>query len=87
MNFTPTSGTFWVTCNKHACKELIKRSKSIEGVVYAFMVEKKTDNDPDVIIKLTGVNEQQIVSARNIISGIKGVVQVTPELGQSLMFK
>ena len=41
MNFTPTSGTFWVTCNKHACKELIKRSKSIEGVVYAFMVEKK----------------------------------------------
>ena len=41
MNFTPTSGKFWVTCNKHACKELIKRSKSIEGVVYAFMIEKK----------------------------------------------
>lgn len=85
MNFTPTSGTFWVTCNKHACKELIKRSKSIEGVVYAFMIEKK--NHPDVIIKLTGVNEQQIESARSIINGIRGVVQVTSELGQSLMFK
>ncbi|HEY7082070.1 MAG TPA: hypothetical protein VH500_20450 [Nitrososphaeraceae archaeon] len=64
INFTPTSGTFWVTCNNHACKELIKRAKSIEGVVYAFMVEKKTKNDPDAIIKLTGVNEQQIESAR-----------------------
>ena len=51
------------------------------------MIEKKTENDPDVIIKLTGVNERQIESARNIISGISGVVQVTSELGQSLMFK
>jgi hypothetical protein len=67
-------------------KELIKRSKSIEGVVYAFMIEKKR-NDPDVIIKLTDVNEQQIESARSIISGIRGVVQVTSELGQSIMFK
>lgn len=81
------SGSVRINCDKDACKKVIQQSDKIEWVTNAFMVDKKSENDPDVIVNVSGITEYKIQDMiRNFIKPIRGVNNVTYESGKSLLY-
>ena len=66
------SGTLLVNCSGSACKSVIQQSKKMEAVTFVFRVEKKSQGDPDVIIDVSG-SEDQIQQVESSIRKIGGV--------------
>jgi hypothetical protein len=52
----------------------------------AYRVQKESQNEPDVIVNITGVNEQQITQVENSLKKIHGVSSVTHQSGSSLLY-
>jgi uncharacterized protein (UPF0261 family) len=80
------SGTLWVVCAGIACRKVIEQSKKMQGVTMAYRVQKESQNEPDVIVNITGVNEQQITQVENSLKKIHGVSSVTHQSGSSLLY-
>jgi hypothetical protein len=57
----------------------------MEGVISAFQVQKRSPNDPDVIVNISGVSEDKIYQAKNIFETIHGVSSSIPQIGKSIM--
>ncbi len=79
------SGTLLVNCSGSACKSVIQQSKKMEAVTFVFRVEKKSQGDPDVIIDVSG-SEDQIQQVESSIRKIGGVRSVNHEIGSSLLY-
>jgi hypothetical protein len=79
------SGTLLVNCSGSACKSVIQQSKKMEAVTFVFRVEKKSQDDPDVIIDVNG-SEDQIQQVESSIRKIGGVRSVNHEIGSSLLY-
>lgn len=71
------SGVILVSCDGNSCKDVIKRSKSeISGITSAFIVDKKTSEDPGVVINLDTVSEDDFMKAAKTLLEIGGVQKV-----------
>jgi hypothetical protein len=79
------SGTLLVNCNGSAWKTVIQQSKKMEAVTFVFRVEKKSQEDPDVIIDVSG-SKDQIQQVESSIRKIGGVRSVDHEIGSSLLY-
>jgi hypothetical protein len=79
------SGTLLVNCNGSACRNVIQQSEKMEAVTFVFRVEKKSKEDPDVIIDVSG-SKDQIQQVENNIKKIDGVRSVNHEIGNSLLY-
>jgi hypothetical protein len=79
------SGTLLVNCSGSACRSVIQQSKKMEAVTFVFRVEKKSQEDPDVIIDVSG-SKYQIQQVENSIRKIGGVRSVNHEIGSSLLY-
>ena len=86
MKSESVSGTLWINCGRLACKKVIERSRLMEGVVSAFQVQKRSPNDPDVIVNISGVTEDKIYQAKTAFETIHGVTSSAPQIGKSLMY-
>jgi hypothetical protein len=78
------SGTLLVNCSGSACRNVIQQSKKMEAVTFVFRVEKKSLEDPDVIIDVSG-SKDQIQQVESSIRKIGGVHSVNHEIGSSLL--
>jgi hypothetical protein len=79
------SGTLLVNCNGSACRTVIQQSEKMEAVTFVFRVEKKSKEDPDVIIDVSG-SKDQIQQVESSIRKIDGVRSVNHEIGSSLLY-
>ncbi len=79
------SGTLLVNCSGSACRNVIQQSEKIEAVTFVFRVEKKSQEDPDVIIDVSG-SKEQIQQVESSIRKISGVSSVNHEIGSSLLY-
>ena len=79
------SGTLLVNCSGSACKSVIQQSEKMEAVTFVFRVEKKYKEDPDVIIDVSG-SQDQIKQVESSIRKIDGVRSVNHEIGNSLLY-
>jgi hypothetical protein len=79
------SGTLLVNCSGSACKIVIQESKKMEGVTFVFRVEKKSQEDPDIIVDVSG-SKDQIQQVERSIRNINGVRSVNHEIGNSLLY-
>jgi hypothetical protein len=79
------SGTLLVNCSGSACRNVIQQSEKIEAVTFVFRVEKKSQEDPDVIIDVSG-SKEQIQQVESSIRKISGVRSVNHEIGSSLLY-
>lgn len=79
------SGTLLVNCSGRACRSVIQQSKKMEAVTFVFRVEKKSLEDPDVIIDVSG-SKDQIQQVESSIRKIGGVHSVNHEIGSSLLY-
>ena len=79
------SGTLFVNCSGSAWKSVIQQSKKMEAVTFVFRVEKKSQEDPDVIIDVSG-SKDQIQQVESSIRKIGGVRSVNHEIGSSLLY-
>lgn len=79
------SGTLLVNCSGSACRSVIQQSRKMEAVTFVFRVEKKSQEDPDVIIDVSG-SKYQIQQVENSIRKIGGVRSVNHEIGSSLLY-
>jgi hypothetical protein len=79
------SGTLLVNCSGSACRTVIQQSEKMEAVTFVFRVEKKSKEDPDVIIDVSG-SKDQIQQVESKIRKIDGVRSVTHEIGSSLLY-
>ena len=79
------SGTLLINCSGSACRTVIQQSEKMEAVTFVFRVEKKSKEDPDVIIDVNGSNDQ-IRQVENKIRKIDGVRSVNHEIGSSLLY-
>jgi hypothetical protein len=79
------SGTLLVNCSGSACRSVIQQSKKMEAVTFTFRVEKKSKEDPDVIIDVSG-SKDQIQQVESSIRKISGVRSVNHEIGSSLLY-
>ena len=79
------SGTLLVNCSGSACRSVIEESKKMEGVTFVFRVEKKSKEDPDVIVDVSG-SKDQIHQVETSIRKISGVRSVNHEIGTSLLY-
>jgi hypothetical protein len=79
------SGTLLVNCSGSACRSVIQQSKKMEAVTFVFRVDKKSQDDPDVIIDVSG-SKDQIQQVENTIRRIGGVHSVNHEIGSSLLY-
>ena len=84
-NNNKLSGTLLVNCSRSACRSVIQESKKMEGVTFVFRVEKKSKEDPDVIIDVSG-SKDQIQQVESSIRKIDGVRSVIHEIGSSLLY-
>ena len=57
----------------------------MEAVTFVFRVEKKSQEDPDVIIDVSG-SKEQIQQVESSIRKISGVRSVNHEIGSSLLY-
>ena len=57
----------------------------MEAVTFVFRVEKKSQEDPDVIIDVSG-SKDQIQQVESSIRKIGGVRSVNHEIGSSLLY-
>ena len=77
MSVANTSGVLLVTCDDKSCKNIIKESKSaIRGITSAYIVDKKTPDDPGVIINLETASKDDFMKAANTLLGMVGVQKV-----------
>jgi hypothetical protein len=79
------SGTLLVNCSSSACRTVIQQSEKMEAVTFVFRVEKKSKEDPDVIIDVSG-SKDQIQQVESKIRKIDGVRSVNHEIGSSLLY-
>ena len=79
------SGTLLVNCNGSACRTVVRQSEKMEAVIFVFRVEKKSKEDPDVIIDVSG-SKDQIQQVESSIRKIDGVRSVNHEIGSSLLY-
>ena len=79
------SGTLLVNCSSSACRSVIQQSKKMEAVTFVFRVEKKSREDPDVIIDVSGTKDQ-IQQVESNIRKIGGVHSINHEIGSSLLY-
>jgi len=79
------SGTLLVNCSDSACKTVIQQSEKMEAVTFVFRVEKKSKEDPDVIVDVSG-SKDQIHQVETSIRKISGVRSVNHEIGTSLLY-
>ena len=79
------SGTLLVNCSRSACRSVVQESKKMEGVTFVFRVEKKSQEDPDVIVDVSG-SKDQIQEVETSIRKISGVRSVDHEIGNSLLY-
>ena len=79
------SGTLLVNCSGSACRSVIQQSKKMESVTFVFKVEKNSQEDPDVIIDVSG-SKDQIQEVESKIRKIDGVRSVNHEIGSSLLY-
>ena len=79
------SGTLLVNCNGSACRRVIQESKKMEGVTFVFRVDKKSREEPDVIIDVSG-GKDLIQKVEVNIRKIDGVHSVSHEIGSSLLY-
>ncbi len=79
------SGTLLVNCSGSACKNVMRQSEKMEAVTFVFRVEKKSKEDPDVIIDVSG-SKDQIKQLESSIRKIDGVHSVYHEIGSSLLY-
>jgi hypothetical protein len=79
------SSTLLVNCSGSACRSVIQQSKKMEAVTFVFRVEKKSKEDPDVIIDVNG-SKDQIQQVESSIRKIDGVRSVNHEIGTSLLY-
>lgn len=84
-NNNKLSGTLLVNCSGSACKSVIQESKKMEGVTFVFRVEKKSQEDPDVIVDVSG-SKDQIQQVETSIRKMSGVRSVNHEIGTSLLY-
>jgi hypothetical protein len=84
-NNNKLSGTLLVNCSGSACKNVIRESKKMEGVTFVFRVEKKSQEDPDVIVDVSG-SKDQIQQVETSIRKMSGVRSVNHEIGTSLLY-
>lgn len=84
-NNNKLSGTLLVNCSGSACKSVIQESKKMEGVTFVFRVEKKSQEDPDVIVDVSG-SKDQIQQVETSIRKMIGVRSVNHEIGTSLLY-
>ena len=70
-NNNKLSGTLLVNCSGSACRSVIQQSKKMEAVTFVFRVEKKSQEDPDIIIDVSGSKDQiqQVESSIRKIGG------------------
>ena len=81
------SGTLEINCSTNACKKVIEQTKNIAGVDSFFAVDKKSKQEPDLIINVSGMNEVRINEiVQRYINPIKGVINVTYDIGKSLIY-
>lgn len=79
------SGTLLVNCSGSACRSVIQQSKKMEAVTFVFKVEKNSQEDPDIIIDVSG-SKDQIQEVESKIRKIDGVRSVNHEIGSSLLY-
>ena len=84
-NNNKLSGTLLVNCSGSACKSVIQESKKMEGFTFVFRVEKKSQEDPDVIVDVSG-SKDQIQQVETSIRKMSGVRSVNHEIGTSLLY-
>jgi hypothetical protein len=84
-DYNKLSGTLLVNCSGSACRSVIEESKKMEGVTFVFRVEKKSKEDPDVIVDVSG-SKDQIHQVETSIRKISGVRSVNHEIGTSLLY-
>jgi hypothetical protein len=84
-DYNKLSGTLLVNCSGSACRSVIEESKKMEGVTFVFRVEKKSKEDPDVIVDVSG-SKNQIHQVETSIMKISGVRSVNHEIGTSLLY-
>ena len=84
-NNNKLSGTLLVNCSGSACSSVIQQSEKMEAVTFVFRVEKKSKEDPDVIIDVSG-NKDQIQQVERNIRKIDGVRSVNHEIRSSLLY-
>jgi len=78
-------GTLLVNCSGSACRRVIQESKKMEGVTFVFRVDKKSLEEPDVIIDVSG-GKDLIQKVEINIRKIDGVHSVSHEIGSSLLY-
>ena len=79
------SGTLLINCSGSACRTVIQQSEKMEAVTFVFRVQKKSKEDPDVIIDVSG-SKDQIQQVESKIRKIDGVRSVNHEIGSSLLY-
>jgi hypothetical protein len=71
-----SGGIILVTCDGKSSNDVIKESKSLSGVISAYIVDKKTPDAPDVIINMDTKYKDTILNATNILLTMHGVQKV-----------
>ena len=84
-DYNKLSGTLLVNCSGSACRSVIEESKKMEGVTFVFRVDKKSLEEPDVIIDVSG-GKDLIQKVEINIRKIDGVHSVSHEIGSSLLY-
>jgi hypothetical protein len=79
------TATLLVNCSGSSWRSVIEQSKKMEAVTFVFRVEKQSQEDPDVIIDVSG-SKDQIQQVESSIRRIGGVRSVSHEIGSSLLY-
>jgi hypothetical protein len=78
------SGTFEIDCNWGSCKKIIQAG--IQNGAYAFVVDKDSKDDPDIIMNVSGKTQTDITNLiKNVIEPLGGTVRVKT-VGNSLLY-
>lgn len=78
------SGTLRVNCGWRTAGKVLAVTRDIPGVTLAYKTEKQPDG-PNVIINMSGVDEEKIREVEKPIKTIHGVDSVTVQSGRSLL--
>jgi hypothetical protein len=79
------SGSLLINCSGRACRTVLDKVEDMKGVTFAFQVDKKSKQEPDLIVNVSG-NKFEIEQAGNAIRQIHGVSSVKHEVGTSLLY-
>jgi hypothetical protein len=75
------SGVLLVTCKGKTCDNIVKKAKKLNGVKYAFRVNRLQPEDADVIVNVNANSETEIFSVRNELSRDQGVDNIKVKMG------